>query len=454
MKPAQEYINQLFLDTSSNIHQVYYGYKITNNKKTNIPAIVFGVFEKKEKNQLLANEIIPSSVNINNQTYSTDVIQIPHAAKILSSCGTQLDSTSEDHRKYQRPLIGGISIGDYDDGTINNSKTGTLGGIVTDMEDNNIVGLTNAHVLLDNVFLNSNRTITSYEYNVGHRKVSQPSFADRQIIPYGGFFADEYTIGFIKRYYPLDIYSFNKIDACIHTISYINTDISFKQLGLDNSAPLPFATTEEIDSILDNPKPKLLKSGRSTGYIGTDCDIEAVSTNADLMVEGYVINNDTFVTLDFSELIKFSYTDDSDYVAAPGDSGSLLLCDFNGTIKIIGLIFAGSSESGTMDKGYANRIDNVASMLNLSSWDGINIKKYNFTNHWQTLITENLSSEVSFVQDEKKYWQVGTILDNEVLKNFYIYYGGIEDDTEEPPKPQSIYGSGNLLFDCTVANLL
>ena len=54
-------------------------------------------------------------------------------------------------------------------------------------------------------------------------------------------------------------------------------------------------------------------------------------------------------------------------IGGPGDSGSALLAVIGGQYKVIGLVFAGSTDGTQM---IANHIDTVAELLNIEAWDG------------------------------------------------------------------------------------
>ena len=68
-------IENLFLNKNSeNIIAIGFGKKYVNNIKTDTNSIVFYVENKLPLNKIPENEIIPNTVNLENISYSTDVV--------------------------------------------------------------------------------------------------------------------------------------------------------------------------------------------------------------------------------------------------------------------------------------------------------------------------------------------------------------------------------------------
>ena len=115
-----------------------------------------------------------------------------------------------------------------------------------------------------------------------------------------------------------------------------------------------------------------------------------------------------------SYVASASTTTDGDacfYPINSGDSGSALLADFNGTLKIIGLCFAGST-SGSPD-GYftvarACRIDRVAQQLNISAFTGQTVN-YSNTSNVKVHYEPGFSSLSAVTVNGNKYYQLGTV---------------------------------------------
>jgi hypothetical protein len=84
----------------------------------------------------------------------------------------------------------------------------------------------------------------------------------------------------------------------------------------------------------------------------------------------------------------------------------VLIADYSGTWKIIGLCLAGST-----NYGLACRIDNVATQLGIEAWDGSAKNYIDFAS--QDIITvTGTSSDATIVCDGKTYWQIGAGLTN------------------------------------------
>ena len=99
-----------------------------------------------------------------------------------------------------------------------------------------------------------------------------------------------------------------------------------------------------------------------------------------------------------------------------GDSGSALIADIGGTIKIIGLVFAAGNPSGvtscdggnnSYSFGYACRIDEVASQLGITSWDKDDPIVAVKTSTIEYITEPGGSSDKTKSCDGKTYWQVG-----------------------------------------------
>jgi hypothetical protein len=417
------------INTGKNqIRSISVGHKTVNNVQTDIESIVFCVKEKKSTKDLQPSKIIPKTVVIDGKEYKTDVVQHSKPNYALSSYGcygTNMDAYASTHRQKFRwypptlvtpasgqPLKGGISIGQSDGGT------GTLGSIVIDTVNNKLCGLSNAHVFVKDPFLASEKSIlaeygyTTKVFNIKDKKVTQPGSADGRV---GSTANRDTAVGYVKRYYPFyywnwnndgEFVKFNYVDAAICSLQKKTEEVSTIGSGDISITPgkqpfvvwkesttqhnmtfggfvpteYPFATSGEIDSV--GIGTRVWKSGRTTGFVGKDeCELEIIGTNATVAVGGYTFSQFQ-VEVTFSDCLKFAYKKVNDEpVPRPaaiigGDSGSVLIADFEGTKKIIGLNFAGgwySEKSGPGSAGYACRIDHVANLLNLTSTSTLNM---------------------------------------------------------------------------------
>ena len=437
-----ETMREWYEKTSDSVHGVQYGYKITNGKITDELCVVFSVLNKKPLAELTQEEILPTSLVVDNETIKTDVVQMglmslcTHAGYGRCSQEEALritDSLVTTHRARVRPLRGGISIGHNEDAP-GYGNAGTLGGLFRDVVDGSVVGLTNAHVVAKGLrnctWSDSSRTV---EWDIMDKKVVQPGTLDR-----GNTTTD--IIGRVKRYYPLDgvdsTNPYNYIDAAVIGIdnATLLDNYSGSQRGPTPLVNYSVATTAEIN-VLFTKGYALVKSGRTTGYVnalvGGNCGIPSDMNTMQPLLTGYAgkgsirllcspIGNYNTVGSEgldyaFSNVLCFVFnaaanrsTGDLSYsyflpnVTVQGDSGSLLLANFvgldpngdsypdGGVLKIVGLIFA----TGTTDNplspytrefpnnvGFACRIDTVMEQLQLEPI-GSNEIKLNPSTNW------------------------------------------------------------------------
>lgn len=150
-------LNYLLTSTPDNIHSVGFAYKLKNNQPTGVMSVQFFVKRKLPVTELNQDELLPSTVTVDNQTYETDVVEAKEF-KALQCIGSRNGSPiflgdynwpSGEHRAMQRPIRGGIELIGKNITTPPQyaSGFGTLGGIVTDTTDSTTVGITNAHVV-------------------------------------------------------------------------------------------------------------------------------------------------------------------------------------------------------------------------------------------------------------------------------------------------------------------
>jgi hypothetical protein len=284
---------------------------------------------------------------------------------------------------------------------------GTLGFIAVDNAKNALVGVTNNHVVIGNAFYTALRNASPV--NEYQDIVWQPSPWETN--PPNTNSA--YVIGEVARYVPIHANAYNQVDGALVTIapSTVTNAESFKQYGLAYSTPMPFATAAEIDQLLYT-NPPIYSSGRTSGVkFGGLCGLRVFTVNQIIPVgsssppppSGYNLDG-TKVPVTFSRIIGFTRTNaDCPFPIQGGDSGSALIADFNGVYKIIGLVFAGSTYYG-----FACRIDEVASQLNISAWDGTT-KNYFNTSSRQFRTTPGGSYDKTINCNDNIYWQVGTI---------------------------------------------
>ena len=185
------------------------------------------------------------------------------------------------------------------------------------------------------------------------------------------------------------------------------------QAGVAYTDPLPFATTAEIDDLLET-NPMIYSSGRTTGPKGGPlCPIRIFALFTAFPIPYKLQGVQTFVT--FQDQITFVKPDPANDPVLippcpnpiiPGDSGSALIADFEGIRKIIGLVFAASTVSGIIYYGYANRIDNVALEIGIQAWDGTD-KNFVDLSSIEYVTTVGGSSDKYIACESKQFWQVG-----------------------------------------------
>lgn len=445
-------IGELFHNTPDYVHAIGYAHKYVSGTNTNEGSIVFDVLKKLPKDQVPQDELIPSEINIDGNIYKTDVVEcepIKYAASCYGWTTAQYRGITnitgiDNLRRTVRPLKGGVSIAniggtwatygangvpaEYPDTGIASYGYGTMGAIVVDNEDNSLVGLTNAHVVVgrdaQEYFSTAFRTdnnrrigakatgapqtapnLASRTYNIlddtyyiqytlGERKLEQGIRQPGEDIDYGNVFGNliynsngqfpNAHIGQVKRFTPI-IYT--GTDPTTYSFSGTNVDgalISLKQSELDEAQswkfagfeslftkPLPFATTAQINAITIGSN--VWSVGRTTGPKGSGICTPVVINS---------VNKVAFVSTNYAyyrDLTYYQYQDASTYPLYEGDSGSVAIMNFGTNAapdyRIVGLCFAYSSAVGVFC-----RIDNVAAQLNISAFTGSGYNDSSITN--------------------------------------------------------------------------
>ena len=369
-----------------------------------------------------------------------------YAGGPLQSPGTY---TSLANRQTQRGLKGGVSITSTSKSTpfTNAGSVGTMGLVCQDSASGALVGLTNNHVVIRDAYYTTQRTYTNpqNEYDlVDSSNTIQGDFVyqtgETQPVSAGG--AQE--IGRVLRYVPIYTSASivanpsltNKVDAAIFSLyctsstgaSIINFTSSFQQLGLTYTASIPFASTAEIDNLLNNNY-EFYSSGRTTGpkgSPGTLCPLRMFSYTSfpiSYPLQGtntlsYFTDIIAYVKPSESSSYNPSTVNSSTQVCAypvwGGDSGSTLIANIGGVWKIIGLVFAGNGTPYNPALGYqvassigfACRIDQVASQLGIRAWTG-SIAPVVDHNAIIYRTVSGSSNNKTLVCSGSTYWQVG-----------------------------------------------
>jgi hypothetical protein len=416
--PLLSGIVNLHSGTPEYVISVGYGKKITDNQLTDTNSIVFGVEKKRPLSELIASGlyIVPEKITIDGIEYTTDVIET--AIPTFLNCsnynpsvqGNALPPEIYRHRVNTSPLKGGIVI---KPGVA--SWRGTLGLICVDSETKSLVGLTNAHVAVypeQFVFFNTGVYNSLYQSWRARQEISQ--FTEWSTpLNFAGQFTEN-SIGYVKKFSPAidgwadftdQVIRYHSIDAAVISLNecasvgrgdlptrgltpwnekykVIDFQESFKQLGLDYNQPMPFATTAEINSLIDVPR-NVYSVGRSTGVKGyPGCRMRI----SNVFFTVWVRASDVLVGY-FYDCIRYEPVD-SQWIIFGGDSGSTLIADFDGVFKIIGLVFAGTNTASGF--GIACRIDRVASQLGIEAWGGQ--EKYFANNNDIKIFVEDYST--------------------------------------------------------------
>lgn len=363
----------------TNIKSVGWGPKIKDGKETGEYSLIFYVNEKLPLESLNSTVLLPNTFQYENIEVSTDVQEIIIHSFANTDCNIISDTvepvkSNRIRRRHLRSgceaIAGQFAWGNY---------TGTLGTFVIDKSDGQIVALSNNHVFAESQI--SSKLYTTNPTNTQNLSAYQPS----------GYYKttkENDYIGKCKR--PVVIGNINaasnsvitSCDAAIvelkdkNLLGTSSSSSSLKPLGFIGVHPFPFATDEEIDSLLNpssaNFGAPLFRSGRTCGPIGspgttTTCSLSVYQfSSADVgSYNGY--------TSTFTNSFFFRGTS---IAGRPGDSGSMMLALFNrGTMteqwKIIGLLFAGPSYSPSYSIGC--RITSIARDLGVVPWDGSTI---------------------------------------------------------------------------------
>lgn len=425
-----------------NIHSVGYGEKVRGGAKTGEMGVIFHVFKKLPLAEVDSRRIIPASMTVEGSELVTDVVEdsppeligckdwVP-GQKVIDGCpqgyscygdGTLASEEQNSHRVKVRPVLGGMSVTEQ---SKNGGSIGTMGCMVRDNEDGSIVALTNAHVVLS-CPLDPIQHPRFYVENSRESPVVQPATYETWDGTSGSLPQDPLSnrIGLVKR---SSFYNFGLLSrfggwtvfidaALIHVDPGTLNSSSSLIKGFESFGSLQFASTQEIDSLLSGSN-DIYVSGRTTGAKGGPSCRVTVTENVYVMsIFLKACGQDwPLSSVNFYEILKIRYLDGSPGVVVPGDSGSVALADFSGTKKIVGLVFAAGGVN--YSDGFFCRIDRVASEMNISAWDGTQIK-YADPTKWEYItrdvvvpdpeITPPSTPENLIVVGGKKYWRVGS----------------------------------------------
>lgn len=364
----------------SGVNSVFIGYKTRNGIRTDEISLVFGVDEKKSESDLSSGHVLPKNVTLDGAQIKTDVIKIQDLKAL--SCYPSGDQNIERLRSFPTLPVafkGGMQISEFptnwsQNGSSYSYTVGTLGFFAKDNTDGRVIGVTNAHVLINKLTIDSDRDINS-EINNPYNTIENRTWVDgNSYYPSASIFSTNTGIllnvalpfNRIKKYIPLYKNSANYVDCSIiiPKPEYID-DYSYQvwQPISQTTYPssMPFATTAELDNLLST-NPTVYCTGRTSGPIGWgagECKINITGVGATVNVS---FSEGAFP---FSDQIIMQ-TPLNTAPMAGGDSGSCVMADIGGIRKIIGLMFAGNSGAGSIS--VFNRIDRVANEMNISQF--------------------------------------------------------------------------------------
>jgi len=324
-----------------NVTVAYASTKKINGVDTGVPCVVIGVESKVSLSDLSQDQLIPSVLP---GGAITDVEIIPRIMS-LTTCTGGGGGGCPPHDEKFRPLQGGISAIEV------GASACTLGAVVQDSSDYNLVALTNNHcagLLYDPLF----KIPTFGNLTVDGIEMLQPSPSDGGVSP-----TDSY--GTVKRGVAMQFGTTggatNLVDCSISTIAIGEADYPILQL---DDGPFPFA-----EKALYSTGQEVSKAGRTTG--NTPLPTTTVTSKNGVVVVDYSggAGGDNNLAAFTNQIICQAAT----RFGQGGDSGSAIVAFISGRWRIIGLHFAGDA-TGTY--GVCCPIEEIASTLQVQAWDG------------------------------------------------------------------------------------
>ena len=416
-----EITSQLNRTTTEDIVSVSYGTKTVNGKLTSEKSVIFTVKEKKPLEDIDESDRLPSTIEIDGETIKTDVIEgeVMTQQSYAQSCDPQFYSwqgTAPANRNVHRPLMGGVSMTNWDS---LGGFVGTMGFIAVDNSDNTLVAVSNNHVLVNDAFLTSERNPNDIRTNVFQNLCTQPND--------GANMGPNFKVGVVKKYEPIS--SNNKSDCAlmaIDDISLIDPSVSWNQFGITGMTQAPrFATTQEINTMLENPSQQYYISSRTTGAKGqqdTKLLNYALGSSVSLGYKKQGVLTNVYMDDTFELVASGSTTPAGDlciWPSAGGDSGSAVLSIVNDDFVIVGLLYGGrytwQDDQQVGIHTLCNRIDNIVNDLNIRAWDGtFNGVTVNNTGSPLTHVVSGTSNQKKMKVGGFTYWQHGLVNDSEM----------------------------------------
>jgi hypothetical protein len=358
-----------------------WGPKVKNGIETGEYCVIFTVLEKKPIDKLTIEEIIPDELQLDIDdtiiTFATDVVEPIEYKRLIQYCNLQSNTVDpvRQNRIRRRPIMGGIETmtdwGNY---------VGTLGLLVKDKTDGQIVALSNNHVYAASqvgVFFNrvndmgytNNLTVSGFQ-PTGFWKTTRENDcigrAKRAVL-----IGDKvnYSPGLIGAY--IDETSCDAAIVELSGYSLIDSLSSPNVLNFRELAPYKFANDLEIDSLApggSNSGAPIFRSGRTLGPIGFPGNTLACGLSVSQL--GWeVVGSYSGLASYFSNCFRVR---GNVAPGAGGDSGSAMFALFNrnnpslSAWKCIGLLFAGPEDNSFT---IGCRISVIERELNIAPWD-------------------------------------------------------------------------------------
>ncbi len=403
-------------------------------------------------------EIIPEYVNLDNFSIPTYIIKTQRFSRTCTD--VFFDQTPPLNRNTFRPILGGISVSNFDSQQVIGGYYGTLGCLALDNDTSppSVVSLSNNHVYSHDMLIAGSRNPNLVYTDHYDDDIVQSSSTSES----GG---DGSEIGKFKKSWRLRPWTYpqfenlNPGDIAVSTLyttdpsgepiiysgtqgSDIGENNSWYQLNLFdgpendinfnvNESPLKWAQSFEINNLMSvnldgtiTIENRLYTTGARMGPWGVsnvhtdfgDSLLVPIEIGAQVGIPYISQGSETVGSIcNIENCVLFKSTDDpinyeSTCIPASlqGNSGSAIVAEFNGEYKIVGILFAGET-SGLY--GVFCRIDEVASALNLSPFTS-ETTEFMISNVNQTEIIdlpEPFSNEQYLEVDGKKYWQTGII---------------------------------------------
>lgn len=288
------------------------GYKETKGVKTDRLALVVMVSKKVAAGELREGDLVPTEI----EGVITDVIEVGEIVALQA------------RTDRWRPAPGGVSIGHY------KITAGTLGALVRDAETNEILILSNNHVMA-----NSNGATPG-------DPILQPG-------PYDGGTMAEDTIASLVRFVPIQFESEPSPSSCQFSNTAAGVANFFARVVGSKHRLLPVVIQQanQVDGALARPvssdivADEILELGAVTGEREAELGMEVKKSGRTTgLTTGTVQLLDASVQVGYGgeNIALFTHQILTTNMSQGGDSGSLLV-DAEGN-RAVGLLFAGSDQ--------------------------------------------------------------------------------------------------------------